>query len=778
MSGNTRQWARDLWLGVRLAVSGGASGWTRTALTAVGIGLGVVVLLLAASVPQAMSGRGERADARSTFGAEVSAPADDTILVQDVWTEYRGERIAGRELQPEAGQDSTAVPPPGVSDFPAPGEVLVSPALARLLDSPNGELLAERLDYRRVGVIGDEGLLGSQELYYYLGVDDLVADSTGTRVDHFGDPPSLDSEVSPALILLVLVVAVVLLMPVPVFITTAARFGGERRDRRLAALRLVGADVRMTRRIAAGESLVGAAVGVLLGGLLFLAIRAPVAGISVSDTSFFLSDIVPGWPLTVLVLLVVPLLAIGTTLFAMRSVVVEPLGVVRQASGGPRRLLWRLVPALLGIGLLLPLLGDFSGTDSSVVQAIVGVVLLLSGATALLPWLVERCTARLRGGPVAWQLATRRLQLSSGPAVRAISGITVAVAGATALYMLFDGVRAAETTETGADLDRAQVEVVAWTADSALTEPLVEELRSTEGVQRVLPYIDSEAVPRVGGEGAPNEEPAYLRVGDCATLAELARIEDCADGEVYQAPAPDGWEISPSKPGDVLDLGAAPDGPEGERIQWTVPDGVRDVEPRDSPAGRLAYGLLATPGALEGQLPTDGSTRMLLQADVDAPDTLELLRNAVWAAPVEGQVWKLETSRISDELANIQIGMVVGASGVMALIAASMLVTTLEQLRERRRLLSALVALGTPRATLGASVLWQTAVPVVLGLALASGIGVLLGAMLMSLVRLPLGSWLAFLPMAGAGAGVIALVTLGSLPLLWRLMRPDGLRTE
>jgi hypothetical protein len=32
--------------------------------------------------------------------------------------------------------------------------------------------------------------------------------------------------------------------------------------------------------------------------------------------------------------------------------------------------------------------------------------------------------------------------------------------------------------------------------------------------------------------------------------------------------------------------------------------------------------------------------------------------------------------------------------------------------------------------------------------------------------------------MIGAGAGLILLVTLVSLPALWRLMGPDGLRTE
>lgn len=66
---------------------------------------------------------------------------------------------------------------------------------------------------------------------------------------------------SAVLLLIIVMACVALLLPVAVFIGTAVRFGGEQRDRRLAALRLVGADQAMTRRIAAGESLCGALLG-------------------------------------------------------------------------------------------------------------------------------------------------------------------------------------------------------------------------------------------------------------------------------------------------------------------------------------------------------------------------------------------------------------------------------------------------------------------------------------------------------------------------------------
>jgi len=103
----------------------------------------------------------------------------------------------------------------------------------------------------------------------------------------------------------------------------------------------------------------------------------------------------------------------------------------------------------------------------------------------------------------------------------------------------------------------------------------------------------------------------------------------------------------------------------------------------------------------------------------------------------------------------------------------------LEQLRERRRLLAALVAFGTRRRTLGASLLWQTAIPMLLGLGLAVLTGGLLGAVLLRLVQQPVRlDWGAVATMTGLSAGVVLLVTALSLPLLWRLLRPGGLRTE
>ena len=136
-------------------------------------------------------------------------------------------------------------------------------------------------------------------------------------------------------------------------------------------------------------------------------------------------------------------------------------------------------------------------------------------------------------------------------------------------------------------------------------------------------------------------------------------------------------------------------------------------------------------------------------------------------------------------LTSVQIGSsLLGVIGALLAIpfAGSIQIAlreVLESLRERRRSLAVLVAFGTPTRTLGWSVLLQAALPVMLGLVLAVGVGVVLGGLLLSMVSRPVtldGASIAVV--CATGAGVVLGVTALGLPALWRLVRPDGLRTE
>jgi hypothetical protein len=395
---SARQWSRDLAMGARFAVTGGREAWVRVLLTAVGVGLGVALLLLTTAIPSALTSRHDRERGRNdmTFSSAIKKKSDRTLLIATSDTTFRDEDVRGRMLEPEGAR---APLPPGVSSFPAVGDMVVSPALDRLLKSPDGKLLRERLDYRVRGTIADSGLVGPHELAYYAGADKLsaTAETNGRieRIDSFGYSGQSEA-MDPILVLLVLIVFVVLLMPVGVFIAAAVRFGGERRDRRLAALRLVGADGRMTRRIAAGEALAGALVGLALGAGFFLIGRQLAGLVMVFRISVFPSDLNPTPGLVVLVALAVPSAAVAVTLLALRGVVIEPLGVVRTARPSRRRLWWRLLLPLGGLAMLYPMIGQGrSNGNFNQYLVIGGVLLLLVGITALLPWVVEAVVARL-----------------------------------------------------------------------------------------------------------------------------------------------------------------------------------------------------------------------------------------------------------------------------------------------------------------------------------------------------------------------------------------------
>jgi hypothetical protein len=776
---NVRQWAGDLAMGVRFAFAGGREGWVRALLTAVGVGLGVALLLLTTAIPNALAVRHDREEARLdyTYSQTTKARADDTLVIADTDTTFHEKDVRGRLMEPEGAK---APLPPGLEKFPATGEMVVSPALKKLLDSDSGKLLRERLPYRVVGTIGESGLVGSAELAYYAGADGLAAEinhSTVARIDSFGDPNPSTETTDPVLVLLVLVIFVVLLMPVAVFIAAAVRFGGERRDRRLAALRLVGSDSRMTRRIAAGEALAGALLGLVLGTVFFLIGREAAGSVEVFDVSVFPSYLNPSLALAVLVAVAVPAAAVLVTLLALRGVVIEPLGVVRTAKPARRRLWWRLLLPLGGLALLYPMIGQGRDNgDFNQYMVVGGVLLLLVGVTTLLPWIVETVVARLGSSGVAWQLAVRRLQLSSGTAARMVNGIAVAVAGAIALQMLFAGVESDYTKQSRNDVSRAQMQVSV--PDGVQPAAAAAKFRQSRGVVKASALAGSELTPT----RKDAETSVQVTIGDCAALREVATLPSCHDGDVFAAEGAEYDTDTPklAKPGRTLYLATSSysSGP-GSQVAWTVPQSLKHARSIEDPTGVKRGGVLMTPDAVPAPAAASMNGQIYLSLDESVPDVKEYVRNtAAGISPMaEAMVWA-STER-SHKFTSIRTGLFAGAACVLALIGASLLVSQLEQLRERKKLLSALVAFGTRRRTLSMSVLWQTAIPIALGLLLASVVGLTLGAVLLKMTSATISvDWASVLSMTGIGAGVVLVVTLLSLPPLLRLMRPDGLRTE
>lgn len=151
--------------------------------------------------------------------------------------------------------------------------------------------------------------------------------------------------------LLLAVIVAFLVMPVLVLLATVNRLSASIRDRRLAALRLLGLPPARTRLVAAVEAGTLAAVGVVLGTALFFAVRPVVGVLSLAGRRYAVADFLPPIVQLLAVVVGVVLLAVLVSLAPTRAVTTRPL---RTRAYGPNRRpsLLRLVPSVAGAAML------------------------------------------------------------------------------------------------------------------------------------------------------------------------------------------------------------------------------------------------------------------------------------------------------------------------------------------------------------------------------------------------------------------------------------------
>ncbi|MCP3799053.1 FtsX-like permease family protein [Allokutzneria sp. A3M-2-11 16] len=765
MTDALRRWFGDLSLGVRLAAAGGRGSAVRLAWITIGIGLGVAALLTAASAGSVLDSHEQRTRARiigAAPDADRPVPGVSPLYSSAVFTEFAGRRFGGEMLFADG-----ATPPkvPGVEVLPKPGEIVLSPALRDLLASPEGTLLLPRFPQRVTGILGDEGLSGPWELHFYVGVE--RAELPGTSPAYSVGVPPERLYFDPLLSSLVVIASVVLLIPVVVFVAGTARLSASARDRRLAALRLIGADAGQVRRIVAGESLAGALVGLVAGVVFFVVGRDLVDSVSLFGMSIYGKDIRPSPALALLVFLVVPVIAVGTALVALRRTLIEPLGVSRGARRAPRRLWWRLLPILAGVALLA---GQHRGMASQPQTALVviGVVLVLVGLPMVLPWLLERCVRRSRGGPLSWQLAMRRMGAHGGASWRIVGGFAALLAGGIAVQALLltsDSIHRDESWTPTADRD------LAWTttADSESARRLAERLRTMPGVRRAVSYdvVHAQQPPHLNG-------PVELIVAPCPALRELTPIQNCAEGDVFSFPEPNG-EIADLPPGTEFVLSTAPEG----RLSWRQPERVRPIARPAFHAPWSGAGLLITPAAV-GQGVPQLQHLVAVRLGEDDPLALEAIRNEIGLTrPLSFSARATPVSDSERTYTAIRRLVTVGSVAALAVAAGGLLVVAFEHVRHRRRQFAVLSATGVPYSTLAWSVLWQNAVPVVLGTGAALACGLGLATLVLNTTPTPQRyDWEAIGLTGAAAVLAVLLATVMTLPQLRRAMRSEGLRTE
>jgi hypothetical protein len=772
-----RGWTGDLVLGVRLAVGGGRTSWARLALTAVGIAIATAVLLVAASAGTMQQQRELRQYAGFVDDQPIEGIAPTHVVHNS--TEFRSEGVDVLYVAP-SGQNSPV--PEGLPALPAAGEMYASPALADLLASPDGELLRPRFPEKIIGTLPQGMVQMPGDLRAWVGVDEATLSEFPyvMAAYRFGAQPE-GVELNPGLLALLLVGAVVLLLPVFIFVTSASRIAGAERDRRLSALRLVGSGSRQVRRIAAAESLAGAFTGMVLGAVVFVVGRQFTERIDLFGERAYVSDVVPDPVLTVLIVLLIPALSVLTALFALRRTIIEPLGVVRQSKPVRRRLWWRLALIVLGVVLLVTQLGAEDNSDTWAWAVSGGAALLLVGVPVLLPWLVERVAGQVAGGPTSWLLAVRRLQLDSGTSARVVGGVAVVLAGAITLQtvlMSVEGVVGMPAAGGGAPPPAVEVSTTA-----AQAEEVSAEVAAADGVDGV----HSIRYTALYEQGKTDSSFGSV-VLDCAALRDLVHVRDCTDGDVFlmrDAYTP------PPKPGTALEwreyqYKANTDwDPENYVVtgKWTLPADARTI---DRPTSTNIYSsVLVTPGALSaGELPHDDSVTVYAVVGPDlSADQMEGIRNAVAAQRIGTYVYSYNTGPDLDEeqrtYVAIRTALYAGSIFTLLLAGVSLLVLALEHIRERRRTLAMLTASGVPRGVLGRSLLWQVALPIALGVVVALITGIGLAALVMRLTNERMVvDWGGVALLCAGAIALSLLVSAMTMPFLRNATRLTALRTE
>ncbi|WP_052371426.1 FtsX-like permease family protein [Amycolatopsis taiwanensis] len=742
-------WLTDIALGVRLAVGGGRtlrSSLLRLTLTTVGIGLCTAMLLLLATAATALSHRVDRETARTPQNSTAAAAP---LYENQQSMVYDGSEIKITYLEPLT---SDAPVPPGLQGIPAPGDMVVSPALAARL-STDADLRA-RFSQRVAGTIAPDGLAGPKDLRAYAGATGLRSSGSGTGVSGFGGQANAAG--LPALVTFFGALAVlVLVIPLLVFVASASRIAGAERERRLSALRLAGASARQVRRIGAAESLVGAATGGLLGLVAFLVARPFAAGVDLAGITVFPGDFVPAWPLVVAVFVLLPVLTVGSAWLGMRRVVVEPLGVVRVAKTARRRGWWRLLLVALGLLLLLSVkVFGTSGASEQLPFVLVGSALLMIGVPTAVPWLTELAVSRLRGGSSAWQLAIRRLQLDSGTPSRVIAGIVVVLTGVITLQVLLGSAQADQVHQR----EESSTTVYLQAADGP---DVAARVRAQQGVRAAnLEYR--------GGLGNGPSEWYPLVVAPCELLEREYGLPDCTDGDTFAS--------GQVRPGQTYDF-VSSEGVSAGQARFTVPATARS--PGDS--RRALDNVLITPGAAGSVDLSRLQASLDVQFDTADPAALQGLFVALAPLQWRATVFAAQLTTVDGTLSALYGLLYAGVLLSISLAGVSLLVMTAGQLVERRRPLAALRAAGIPHGVLQRSLLWQNAVPMVVGVvtAVAGGLGI--SWLLLRLIddSMPWqvnGTFVAFV--AVAALVLVLVVTAAALPILKSVTRLDALRAE
>ena len=433
----------------------GRQSFARLGLTTAAVALGIMlVCCLTAGVNGIMGRAGGSVISLAAHHEASQQPIDgvEPLRISSVMRLGNASKWRGQFIHTYSMYGTTKSPQFAKLKTPGPGEYYLSQALAdAVAQHPEDNILARfGKNTKYLGVLPSEYTTSPDALMMVRGASadevaasDDVAKNQG-QTPYFAnvyrtDANGLKSEVSldAGSIIILSIGATILLFPIVIFVSVATQLGAAQREKRYAALRLIGASKRQVTRILLLESLLASVVGVVIGLGAFGLLQAPLQAFKLSGMRFNPGDLA----LTTTQYALIIGLTLGLTTFVnwrrMRRAQISPLGVSRSVEKVKKLRGWRpLVPAT-GIAIFVwlsskPGLDWLTAHKESAIPSILllaALLLVMFGLVLTGGWLTNKLSllAARWANNGSMLIAGKRTAVHSRTVFRGVSGVVLAL---------------------------------------------------------------------------------------------------------------------------------------------------------------------------------------------------------------------------------------------------------------------------------------------------------------------------------------------------------------
>ena len=506
----------------------GRQSFARLGLTTAAVALGIVLVCYFTAGINGIMGRANglainTAAYQASRGAPSQKPIDGVEPLK-VGGTRRGDasKWRGQSIQYYSMYGTAKSPQFAKLKTPRPGEYYLSKALAdAVAEYPEDNILARfGKNTKYLGVIPSEYTASPDALMIVRGASaeevaesDAFTKSQG-QPSYFADVYRTDAnglksdaKIDPVAVIVFGVGGTILLFPIVIFVSVATQLGAAQREKRYAALRLIGATKRQVARVLMLESLLASVVGVLIGLGAFWLLQAPLQDFRMDGMRFNPGDLV----LTGTQYALIIGLTLGLTMFVnwrrMRRAQISPLGVSRSVEKVKKLRAWRALVPVAGIAIFV-WLSSKPGRDWLAANKesalpmfllIAALLLVMFGLILAGGWLTNKLSllAARWANNASMLIAGKRTAVHSRTIFRSVSGVVLALfAGSFYLTATsgIEGLNAQVIKDNGfSQLKRGAAIVIGQSLSGDMAEQLQQKSYITS-VATIYPREDGDAI--------------------------------------------------------------------------------------------------------------------------------------------------------------------------------------------------------------------------------------------------------------------------------------------